>query len=364
MKNTLQFDIGVLLLGMLLLLPGYWVNPIMAADSGFLVEQFLIEGIPVVRLIDADREMEVSIIPSHGNRAYEMKFQGENLLYLPDSPATDFLKRVAQNGIPFMAPWANRLEEAGFWANGRRYRFNPDLKNFWQDMGGLPIHGLIMNSGLWQMVDAGADRDFAYVTSRLEFWKYPDLMAQWPFAHSYEMTYLLSGGSLEIRTTVSNLSAEAMPLIIGFHPYFRIPDIPLERWTLRLPARKKVVLDERMLPTGEFTDLTGPNPLPLEGRTLDDGYTDLEYDVDGRATFSVAADKKRIHVIFGTQYPVAQVWLPASPPGSTGEFICIEPMTGVTNGMNLSHEAKYPDLQMVPAHGSWTGSFWIRPEGF
>ena len=34
-------------------------------------------------------------------------------------------------------------------------------------------------------------------------------MAQWPFAHEYEMTYSLADGVLEVKTTVTNLSAEA-----------------------------------------------------------------------------------------------------------------------------------------------------------
>jgi galactose mutarotase-like enzyme len=58
------------------------------------------------------------------------------------------------------------------------------------------------------------------------------------------------------------------------------------------------------------------------------------------------------------------VWEPALPPGQSQGFICIEPMTGVTNAINLHHAGKYPGLQMIPAGGKWTESFWIRPKGF
>ena len=365
MKKFLQRAIGTLLFFFVLSVSNEdSANAVVHPESDYTVQQLSIEGISVVRLIDSHREIEVSILPSHGNRAYEMKVHGEDILFPPATDGTDFLKRVGQNGIPFMAPWANRLDGTGFWANGKRYNFNSDLGNFWKDANGLPIHGLIMNSALWKLVDMGADEDSAYVTSRLEFWKHPDLMAQWPFAHSYEMTYRLANGSLEVQTTVSNLSAKAMPLVIGFHPYFRIPGIPRDRWTLHLPVRKKVIMDDRMIPTGEFIDLDLPNPLPLKDRTLDHGFMDMEYDVDGCATFSITAGKKRIDVVFGLKYPVAQIWLPTPPPGQSWDFICIEPMTGVINGVNLNHTGNYPDLQMVPANGSWTESFWIRAEGF
>ncbi len=68
---------------------------------------------------------------------------------------------------------------------------------------------------------------------------------------------------------------------------------------------------------------------------------------------------KRIEVIFGPKYPVAIVY---SPPGQ--DFICFEPMTAPTNGVNLAYEGKYPGLQTVAAAGSWTESFWVRPAGF
>ena len=364
MRKFLHFGTAALYFCTLFPLPANPAGADVRTDSGYKVQRLVVEGILVVRLIDPVREMEVSILPSSGNRAYEIKVRGENLLYLPDSGPPDFLKKVSQNGIPFMAPWANRLDSAGFWANGKRYNFNSDLGNIWKDENRLPIHGLLMNSNLWQVMDAGADQDSAFVTSRLELWKHPDLLAQWPFAHTYEMTYRLSNGSLEVRTTVLNLGADAMPLVIGFHPYFTIPDIPRDRWILHLPVRKKVVVDERLIPTGEFADLDLPNPLPLKNRTLDHGFTDMKHDAEENTTFTLEADKKRIEVTLGPKYPVAQVWLPAPPPGQTWDFICIEPMTGITNGMNLNHDGQYQDLQVVPAYGTWTESFWIQPKGF
>ena len=38
-----------------------------------------------------------------------------------------------------------------------------------------------------------ADAYCARVTRRLQFSKYPDLMAQWPFAQEYEITCTLAG---------------------------------------------------------------------------------------------------------------------------------------------------------------------------
>jgi len=316
-------------------------------------------GIPVVHLGDRTQDVEVTILPSIGNRASEMKVHGKNILYFPVTDVADFAKSPGLNGIPFLAPWANRLSEQGFWANGKKYQFNPTLGNV---RGPLPIHGLL-SAVAWHVTEVKADAKSAHVTSKLEFWKYPDLMAQWPFAHEYEMTYRLSGGVLEVQVTVTNLSTEPMPIVLGFHPYYRIPDVPRDEWTGHIPARKRVVADARLIPTGEMKPFDLPNPFPLKGHTLDDGFTDLERDTDGRAHFSIEAHGMKVEAMFGPKYPVAVIWEPPPPPGESRDFICFEPMTGVTNAVNLNHEGKYPDLQMVAPGRKWTESFWVRAGG-
>jgi aldose 1-epimerase len=320
-------------------------------------------GIAVVHLADAGRGMEVTVLPSLGNRAVEFKVHGKNVLYVPSNDLAALAAKPALNGVPFLAPWANRLDSAGFWANGKRYELNAGLANYQKDNHGLPIHGLLSASNLWRVTEAAADADSAHVTSRLEFWKYPELMAQWPFAHEYEMTYRLSEGVLEVKLTVKNLSAEAMPLVFGFHPYYRIPDVPRDDWTARLAVRKAVVADNRLIPTGELKPVDLPNPLPLKNRNLDNGFTDLERDSEGRAHFSIESNGKKVEVLFGPKYPVAVVWNPPAPPGGQRDFICFEPMTAVTDAINLHHDGKYPDLQSVAAGAEWTESFWIRPSG-
>jgi aldose 1-epimerase len=326
----------------------------------YKAEQTTDHGVPVVRLSDSASGVQVSILPSLGNRAYEMKVHGKNILYLPDPDVTELLKKPGLNGIPFLAPWANRLDQQGFWANEKNYNFNPNLGNV---RGPLPIHGLLSNSSLWHVTEAAADTKSAHVTSRLEYWKYPDLMAQWPFAHDYEMTYTLTGGTLEVKITVTNLSTEKMPVSVGFHPYYRIPDVPRDQWATRLPTRKIVVTDTRLIPTGELRPFDLPNPVPLKDHPLDTGFTDLERDPDGRAHFSIQSGLKRIDLTFGPKYPVAVVYAPPAPPGEEREFICIEPMAGLTNAVNLNHAGKYPDLQLLSPGAKWTESFWIRTAG-
>ena len=328
--------------------------------QNYKAEQRVDHGVSVIQLADVANGVEVSIVPSIGNRAYEMKVHGKNILYFPLSDISQAQKTPGLNGIPFLAPWANRLSEQAFWANGKKYPFNTTLGNV---RSPIPIHGLLSASGFWHVTDVAANAQSAHVTSKLEFWKYPDLMAQWPFAHEYEMTYRLIGGVLEVQITVTNLSAESMPISLGFHPYYRIPGVPRDEWTLHLPARKIIVADNRLIATGEFKPNDLPDPLPLKTHNLDTGFTDLERDADGRAHFSIEASGKKVEAVFGPKFVVALIYDPPAPPGETREFVCIEPMAGITDALNLNREGKYPDLQSVPPGGKWSESFWIRASG-
>jgi aldose 1-epimerase len=323
--------------------------------QNYKAERLEDHGVAIVRLTDSSNGIEVSIVPSIGNRAYEMKVHGKNILHFPQAHAGEYQKNPRLSGIPFLAPWADLLNEPAFWANGKRYGFNMELGNV---RGNMPSHGLLVTSPYWHVMAITADGQGARVTSRLDFWEYPELMAQWPFAHQYEMTYSLSKGVLEVKTTVVNLSAEAMPLAVGFHPFFQIPDIPREEWVAHLPARIHVIAGEHNIPTGEMRPLDIPNPLPLRGRELDDGFTDFERDADGRAHFSIEAGGKTVETLFGPGYPVVTIWLPKGR-----EFLCFEPLTTIISGVNLAHEAKYSGQQTIPAGGSWTSSFWIHSNG-
>lgn len=318
------------------------------------------QGVSVIHLADAAKGVEVSVVPSIGNRITEMKVHGKNILYLPSSDVADLRQHPNQGGIPFLAPWANRLDAESFWANGKEYTFNMTLGNV---RGPIPTHGLLGNSNLWEIVEVSADAKSAHVTGRLRFWKYPQLMAQWPFAHEYEMTYRLADGMLEVQVTVTNLSSDLMPVALGFHPYYRIPDVPRDRWLADIPARKIVLADSRLVATGEYKRYDMPRPLPLREQRLDTGFADLERDAEGRAHFSIEAGGMKVETLFGPKYSAAVVFAPPAPDGQTRDFICFEPMTGITNAINLHHDGKYPDLQTVAPGAKWTESFWVRANG-
>ena len=312
----------------------------------------------IVQLIDTGTDTRVSVAPSIGNIAFRMTVKGHDILRWPHADMEAFKANPNQTGIPFMGPWINRLDEQAFYANGKRYPFDMSLGNI---RGTIPIHGFLTGTSEWRVVSVDAGRMGATVTSRLEFYRQPSWMKQWPFAHTIDMTYRLSNGTLEVETTITNMSAEPMPVSVGFHPYFQLTDSPRSEWTISVGARTHLKLTPNKLPTGETEPLSAPyaGGVPLRDYDIDDGFADLVRDAQGRATMSVMGKAQRLDVLFGPNYRAAVVW--SLKPHS---FICFEPMAAITNALNLAEKGIYKELQSIAPGGTWRESFWISPKGF
>jgi len=291
--------------------------------------------------------------------------KGKKVLQNPYASPEEYKRARGLTGIPFLAPWANRLDTTGFYANGKKYTFNLELGTVLGAPNSHPIHGFLTAATQWEVVEAQAGQNAAWVTSRLEFYRQPDWMAQFPFAHTIEMTYRLKDATLEVQTKLNNLSAEPMPVAIGFHPYFQVNDAPRDEWTFGLGARTQWTLAPDKIPTGETRPieqfLPDPRHSALKGMNLDDVFGDLIRDSSGKATMWVQGKTERVEVTFGPNYRAVVVYAPAGP---NRDFICFEPMAAITDALNLAQRGIYKELQYIPPGKTWQESFWVRPSGF
>jgi aldose 1-epimerase len=327
--------------------------------ANYSAKTAMVDGVEVVQLADRAHHTEVGIAPSIGNLAYEMKVGGKNVFWMPERTLSELKAKPEFGGNPFLAPWANRIDQDAFFANGKKYVFNLELGNLRRDGNQKPIHGLLSAASQWKVVQLSADAHSAHVTSRLEYWRYPELMAQFPFAHIIEMTYRLANGVLEVETSLENLSTDPMPVAVGYHPYFQVHDAPRDQWKVHLAARDHMELTSQLIPTGGHKPVAFPDPMPLQGTQLDDVFGNLVRGSDGKAEFWVQGKDQKVSVVYGPKYTTAVAY---APPGR--HFICFEPMSAITNGFNLAHAGAYKELQSIPPGGKWRESFWIAPTGF
>lgn len=358
------FPSGVIL-ALVLAAAGSWTRPAAAQSPNYDVTR---TG-DVVVLTDRRAEVVVRVLVPVSN-ALQMTVKGHDVIRKNWNVIDDIRQRPGLNGVPLLWPYANRLDEQAFYANGRKYAFDASLGN--TGTNPIPIHGFLQNTSMWKLVEAKADGSSAWVTTKLEFFRNPAYMRQFPFAHTLTMTYRLQDGALEVRTRIDSLSDEPMPVAIGFHPYFQLTDSTREEWRLSVGANTHWMLDERKLPTGQTQPITGILPEPknvvVKDVTLDDIFTDLDRDANGRATMSLRGKTQQLDVVVGPKFKTILVLsrdnsanrMAANAPGT----VAFEPMAAVTNAMNLAHRGLYQELQSIEPGGSWEESFWIRPRGF
>jgi aldose 1-epimerase len=222
-------------------------------------------------------------------------------------------------GIPLLHPWANRLRRPGYDAAGRAVTLPAPEGRYPLDPNGLPIHGALPGDLVWAASREHADR----VHARLR-WDTPALLELFPFEHELELDAIVSEGQLSIATTVLATGSVPVPVSFGFHPYLTLPAGSRDEWLVQLGATQRLVLDERMIPTGERRPLE-QREFRLGDSSWDDGLAGL----DDPPVFAVSAGGRRLSVTFDEGFAWGQVY---APPG--GDFICFEPMTAPADALN------------------------------
>ena len=142
-----------------------------------------------------------------------------------------------------------------------------------------------------------------------------------------------------------------MPLAIGYHPYFQLTDTQARRVDGQRRREEALPLSPQKLPTGETEPIEKFFADPAAGagaRTTTWTTSSAIWSATRRAasTMTVKGKAQRLDVIFGPNYKVAVVWAPKPPAGQERNFICFEPMVGITNAVNMAHKGTYSELQI------------------
>jgi aldose 1-epimerase len=196
----------------------------------------------------------------------------------------------------------------------------PDsVGRFPTDPNGLPIHGALPRLMRWEVESQSApDR----IVASLD-WSLSPLLELFPFVHELVLDVSVAEDRLTMVTTLRATGDDHVPVSFGYHPYLVLPGVPRGQWQVKLGASRRLVLDERMIPTGASEPLQ-PREFTLGDQSWDDGLDGLA----GRGRFTVSAAARGLTMTFDEGYDYAQVY---APPGQ--DFICFEPMTAPTDAL-------------------------------
>ncbi|MHB1056873.1 MAG: aldose epimerase family protein [Rhodanobacter sp.] len=181
-----------------------------------------------------------------------------------------------------MTPFAGRVADARYTFDGQPQDLDPGASG----ADRASRHGFVRDTD-FDLAGLGADDDAARVTLRAAIRPQPG----YPHAIDLAVTFTLDYAGLTLEAAMRNVGDSAAPCFFGWHPYFRVADGEVDGWELQIPAQTLIRTGadlialagtEAYVPLDDAPALDFREPRRIGGSILDQGYTDLAADADGR----------------------------------------------------------------------------------
>jgi aldose 1-epimerase len=209
-----------------------------------------------------------------------------------------------------LVPFSNRIGNGMFDWNGETIAIE---KNFAPEPHA--IHGVGWKRA-WR-VERHSDSSVTLILSHS-----PD--ANWPWAFEARQVVTLDKTGLTLALSARNLSAQAVPLAFGHHPYFDVAGA-----TMAFAAERMWTTGSDGLPSGTVKpdgQFDFSLPQPVKGRDIDHCYAGIA----GRARITWSGRRFALEVTSTPPMAAAVVYIPKG-----GDAFCFEPVPHITNALNL-----------------------------
>lgn len=217
-----------------------------------------------------------------------------------------------------LIPWPNRVDHGRYVFGGESHRLaidEPERDN--------AIHGLTR----WEPWTVAEHRpDHLLLTHRLLG------RPGYPFRLDLSVRYALDAEGLTVRHSVRNAGSLPAPYGHGTHPYLTLGG-SIDECELTLPAERYLHVDEREIPVGEPREVSGTafdfrQARPLGQTRIDNAYTGLRRDADGRVRARLANADRAVTLWADESHPWLEVYTGDEAPGAMRRAgLGVEPMT-------------------------------------
>ena len=258
------------------------------------------------------------IVPERGANLLDLTIGGQSILDGYQTPEELEVAKFGKSAVLF--PFPNRLDGGKYEWLGKTYQFpinNAGTEN--------AIHGFVRNEA-FEVDYIFLAKDHASILCSLH---YAGGLEYYPFPFTLELEFMLhDSGAFTVEVACRNQHTAAIPIGFGWHPYFRLTE-RADDHLLQLPACEKVVIQERMIPTGEqqpFHDFLKKNRV---------GTADLDHcfqvaKTDGVYKMLLEGNNQQLKVqASARQFPYFQVF---TPPHR--QSIALEPMSCNVDAFN------------------------------
>ncbi|XVQ13744.1 aldose 1-epimerase family protein [Spirillospora sp. CA-255316] len=280
-----------------------------------------------------------AVVTEAGAGLRELTWEGRPLVL---SHGADEAVPVALGQL--LVPWPNRIDRGRYAYGGRIHQL--DLSEPKNDCA---IHGLVRHATWTQ-----ARQEPGRVRMRHRLMGHPG----YPYRLDLEVVYALDAEQgLTVTLTARNTGTRTAPYGHGAHPYLTV-DEPIDDCTVTVTADRWQPVDDRMIPAGPPEDVAGtPYDLRdgrrLGGQSIDNAFTALRRDGDGRAWVRLTGGGRTTALWADAAHPWLEVYTADHAPGDRRRRgLGAEPMTCPPNafatGIDVIHLE--PGAQ---AEGSW-----------
>ena len=262
-------------------------------------------GISLVYLHDDNDRTLVSIAPQHGAllHGFAVSANGiEHNIIDHYADGADLNRNLSSSyKSSKLSPFACRIPN-GSWSLGEK---TYQLENLFQD--GTAIHRLLYNKAFAE----GPKTVTGFMASAQFTYAYRADDKGYPFDYDCVIDYTLFAHQLlQVKTTITNLSANAIPIADGWHPYFTLGG-KVDEYHLQFAAKGMLEFNDQLIPTGKL--LPGDDfraGIRIGARELDNCF--LLDPAGGNPVCILTHAKNGLSIAFETDgnYPYLQLYIP------------------------------------------------------
>jgi aldose 1-epimerase len=215
-----------------------------------------------------------------------------------------------------LVPWPNRVVDGRYTFMGEDYQVaitEPDR--------GQALHGL---AGWLDFEVAESAEDSVLLRGAIP------AQDGYPFPLEVYVEYRIEQAGLRTRVTTTNLGERPAPYGVAPHPYLVAGDGPIDDWTLEIPARSVLEVDERLSP-GQLIAVDDRFDFREEqligDRQIDNAYTAIDW-TDDTARVRITNGGIGVELSWGRELGWVQIFTADLPtPEWRRKAVAVEPMT-------------------------------------
>jgi aldose 1-epimerase len=261
-----------------------------------------------------------------GDAAYDLADGHHSAAEIADRPGSRFA---------ILVPFAGRIANARYAFDGREEDLQPGVTGDQR----ASRHGFVRDT-LFEISELVADERSARLSLTTSAIRQ---QPGYPHAIDLALVFTLDEGGLTLEARMRNVGDSVAPCFFGWHPYFRLADGTVDRWQLQIPAQTLIRTDADMIAlpgAAAFVPLETASAFDFRqareiGDTvLDQGYTDLQADADGRIRTRLRHPANGLGIAVWQERGVMHAFTSDTLSRDARRAIALEPMECMANAFN------------------------------